>query len=97
MKKSEEVDSKKLVDIAKVLGVSVESIENFPQESTFSFFNNYYDNSGSQNAYGNGINFTFNPLDKLIEAYDENKKLYERLVQVEKDKNEYLEKVLNEK
>ncbi|MFZ0598475.1 MAG: transcriptional regulator, partial [Flavobacterium sp.] len=50
-----------------------------------------------QNAYGNGINFTFNPLDKLIEAYDENKKLYERLVQAEKDKNEYLEKVLNAK
>ncbi|MFZ0598889.1 MAG: helix-turn-helix transcriptional regulator, partial [Flavobacterium sp.] len=47
---SEEVDSKKLVEIAKVLGVSVEAIENFSEESIFSFFNNYYDSSGSQIA-----------------------------------------------
>lgn len=30
--------------------------------------------------------FNFNLLDKLVEAYEENKKLYERLVQVEKRK-----------
>ncbi len=39
----------------------------------------------------------FNPLDKLVEAYEENKKLYERLVQAEKDKVEYLEKILKNK
>jgi len=33
---------------------------------------------------------TFNPLDKVVE-------LYERLVQAEKDKVEYLEKLLNGK
>jgi hypothetical protein len=33
----------------------------------------------------------------LIEAYEENKKLYERLIQAEKDKVEYLEKVLKDK
>lgn len=30
--------------------------------------------------------FNFNPLNKLIESYNENKKLYERLVQAEKEK-----------
>ncbi|MFZ0595995.1 MAG: transcriptional regulator, partial [Flavobacterium sp.] len=42
-------------------------------------------------------NCTFNPLDKLIESYDENKKLYERLVQAEKDKVEFLENLLKQK
>jgi len=34
------------------------------------------------------MNATFNPLDKVIE-------LYERLVQAEREKVEYLEKLLN--
>ena len=37
---------------------------------------------------------TFNPLDKLVEAYEENKKLYERLLQAEKEKTTYLEQLL---
>lgn len=40
---------------------------------------------------------TFNPLDKLMESVDENKRLYERLLQSEKEKVEYLEKLLKEK
>ncbi|WKL47953.1 helix-turn-helix transcriptional regulator [Flavobacterium pectinovorum] len=84
---SEEVDTKKLVEIAKALGVTVEAIENFSEESVFNFFNNFYDNSSSQgNSFNQGSHCTFNPLDKVVE-------LYERLVQAEKDKNEYLEKL----
>ncbi len=85
---SEEVDSKKLVEIAKALGVTVEAIENFSEESVFNFFNNFYDNSAN-NGYLNNTNnhCTFNPLDKVVE-------LYERLVQSEKEKVEYLEKLM---
>ena len=53
------------------------------------YFNNFYDNS-----FAHGMtsphHCTFNPLDKVVE-------LYERLVQAEKEKNEYLEKLLKEK
>ncbi|MCC9016359.1 helix-turn-helix domain-containing protein [Flavobacterium lipolyticum] len=85
---SETVDFEKLVQIAKALGVTVEAIENFTEESVFNFFNNFYDNSSSQgNSFNQGMNATFNPLDKVIE-------LYERLVQAEKDKVEYLEKLM---
>ena len=79
------------MQIAKALGVTVEAIENFTEESVFNFFNNFYDNSAN-NGYLNNTNnhCTFNPLDKVIE-------LYERLVQVEKEKNEFLEKILKEK
>ncbi|UUW08903.1 helix-turn-helix domain-containing protein [Flavobacterium plurextorum] len=88
---SETVDFEKLVEIAKALGVTVEAIENFTEESVFNFFNNFYDNSSSQgNSFNQGMNATFNPLDKVVE-------LYERLVQAEKEKVEYLEKLLKGK
>ena len=88
---SETVEFEKLVQIAKALGVTVEAIENFTEESVFNFFNNFYDNSSSQgNSFNQGMNATFNPLDKVVE-------LYERLVQAEKDKVEYLEKLLKGK
>ena len=85
---SEAIDEVRLLDIAKALGVTVEAIENFSEESVFNFFNNFYDNSSSQgNSFNQGMYATFNPLDKVVE-------LYERLVQAEKDKVEYLEKLL---
>ena len=91
---SEKVEDVKLEEIAKALGVTKESIENFSEEAILNIIGNTYhvDNSSAVN-YG----CTFNPLDKLIDAYDENKKLYERLVQAEKDKVAYLEKLLKSK
>ncbi|MER3376533.1 MAG: helix-turn-helix transcriptional regulator [Allomuricauda sp.] len=87
---SEKVDDVKLEEIAKALGVTKEGIENFSEEVVFTIIGNTYnDNSSSLN-----YNCTFNPLDKLIEAYEENKKLYERLLQAEKDKVTYMEKLI---
>ena len=89
---SETVDPAKLKEIAKALGVTVEAIENFSEESVFNFFNSFYDNSSNTGAQGNTHNnhCTFNPLDKVVE-------LYERLVLAEKEKVEYLEKLLKGK
>ena len=87
------VEKDKLEKIAKALDVTVEAIENFSEEAVFNFFNNFYDNSSNNGAQGSGNtnnSCTFNPLDKVVE-------LYERLVQAEKDKVEYLEKLLKGK
>ncbi len=96
---SETIDEERLMEIAKALGTSVEAIRNFSEEAMINYFNTFNDtdNSGS-GSFNFGTNHcTFNPLDKLVEAYEENKKLYERLIQVEKDRNEYLERLLKEK
>ena len=87
LENSETIDEEKLKEIAEALGVSVEAIKNFSEESIFNYFNTFNDNS--QGTIGNH-HCTFNPLDKVVE-------LYERLVQAEKDKNEYLEKLYKEK
>jgi transcriptional regulator with XRE-family HTH domain len=96
LEKSETLEETKLQEVAKVLGVTKEAIENFSEERVINFFNNFNDNSfsNSQGTFA-AYNCTFNPLDKLVEAYEEKEKLYERLVQAEKDKVAYLEKLLN--
>jgi transcriptional regulator with XRE-family HTH domain len=82
---NEVVEEDKLILIAKELGVTPEAIKNFTDEAVFNYFSNFYDSSTGQ---VNHNNCTFNPLDKVVE-------LYERLVQAEKDKVAYLEKLLD--
>lgn len=95
LENSEEVDEVRLVEVAKVLGVSVEGIKNFSEENVINYFNNFYDNSSSQgNSFNQGMFPTFNPLDKMMELVEENRKLYERLLESEREKIGYLEKMI---
>ena len=83
MENSETIEEEKLVQVATALGVSVEAIKNFSEEGVINYFNSF--NEAVNNShFGNNNNCTFNPLDKLIEAYEENKKLYERLLEAER-------------
>jgi transcriptional regulator with XRE-family HTH domain len=82
---SEEIDEKKLSNIAEALGVTVEAIKSFSEENVFNYFNTFNESVSNSNFGHNNI-CNFNPLDKVVE-------LYERLVQAEKEKNEYLEKL----
>lgn len=93
---SESVDDEKLKAIAQALGVPAEMIKNFSEEAVFNIIGNTIDienNNGSAISY----NCTFNPLDKLLESIEENKKLYQQLIQAEKEKVAFLEKLLSEK
>lgn len=87
---SAEIEEKVLLKIAEALGVPAEGIKNFSEEAVLNIIGNTYnvDNSSA-------INYacTFNPIDKLVEAYEENKELYKQLLQAEKDKVAYLEQL----
>lgn len=90
---TEELDDAKLNEIAKALEVPTQAIKEYSDERMINIIsNNTFHNDSS--AVKNIFNPTFNPLDKLVEAYDENKKLYERLLQSEKEKINYLEQLL---
>lgn len=93
LEQSETVEEEKLDKVAKALGVSKEAIKNFNEDQAINYFNSFYDHSFTNGAF-NAHHCTFNPLDKLVEAFEENKKLYERLVQAEKDKVKYLEELM---
>jgi len=87
---SEIVDEEKLNAIAEVLGVSAEAIKNYSDETVLNVINNTFTSNDSSTINAINIQPNFNPLDKMIE-------LYERLVQAEKDKVQYLEKLLKGK
>ncbi len=93
IEQSEKIEEDKLEQIAKVLGVTKEAIENYSDEAVFNIMGNTYNDNASSLNYA----CTFNPIDKLIDAYEENKKLYERLLQAEQEKIEYLEKLMKGK
>jgi len=90
---TEELDDTKLNEIAKALDVPASAIKEYSDERVLNIINSTFHESP---FYSNTVNYnpTFNPLDKLVEAYDENKKLYERLLQAEKEKTTYLEQLL---
>ena len=89
---SETIDDDKLQLIAKELGITAEAIKNFSKDAVLNIINNTFNTNDNGIAILKTENFqpTFNPLDKVVE-------LYERLVQAEKDKVTYLEKLLNSK
>lgn len=78
--------------VADALKVPAEAIKNFDEEKAVNIISNTFNDS----SILNGINYypTFNPIDKLVEAMDDNKRLYEALLKSEKEKNVMLEKIL---
>ncbi len=100
-KKISLLESKELVDIellqqvAKALRVTPEAIESYDPESTVHFINSFSDNSVNNGPFmGQFGTYNFNPIDKWIEALEENKKLYERLLESEREKVRLLEGML---
>jgi len=87
IEKSAAIEADLLAQVATILGVTPEAIENFNEEAVFNIINNTFQDSSSNN---NNYLCTINPLDKIIE-------LYERLLKAEKSKAEYLEGLLGDK
>ena len=88
---SDEIEEQRLAQIARALGVTVDALENFTEESVFNYFNTFYDNSANNGQVSGPFNScNFNPLDKVVE-------LYERLVKSEKDRADALDKLLKGK
>jgi transcriptional regulator with XRE-family HTH domain len=91
LEQKETLDHDMLEKVAKALKVSPEAINKFNEEAAVNFFNTFNDNSISH-VIGNYGTYNFNPIDKWMEALEENKKLYERLLQSEREKVEILQK-----
>ncbi|MFH7016040.1 helix-turn-helix domain-containing protein [Flavobacterium sp. FlaQc-47] len=87
---SENVDEEKLNAISEVLGVSVEAIKNYSDETVLNIISNTFTSNDSSTINAINLQPSFNPLDKVVE-------LFERLVQSEKEKVEYFEKILKGK
>jgi transcriptional regulator with XRE-family HTH domain len=92
----EAIDRDLLEKVAKAMGVNAEAIKSFTDESAINYINTFNDHSVNNGAVY-AFNSTINPLEMWMEATEENKKLYERLLQSEKEKVELLQSVLKNK
>ncbi|WPR75768.1 XRE family transcriptional regulator [Algoriphagus sp. NG3] len=92
LEQKEEVEEELLRQVAEILKVPAEAIKNFNEESAINFFNSSF------NGQFSGVNyhttFNVNPIEKWVEALEENKKLYERLLESEKEKMELMKKMM---
>ena len=93
LEQKEVLDGPVLQKVSKALGVSEDAIKNFNEDAAVTIISStLHDQSGSVNYFP-----TFNPVDKWLAAIEENKKLYERLLQAEREKCELLQKLLDAK
>jgi len=94
LEQKETIEPELLEQVAKVLKVPVEVITNLDEETAVNVISNNFNSHDSSTL--NAINYhcTFNPLDELLKQIEENKKLYERLLQAEKEKVDLLQRLL---
>ena len=94
---SERIEDDTLKKVADALGVSAEGIKNFNEETVLNIISNTFTSNDSSTINAINVQPTFNPVDKVVELFEEKEKLYERLLQAEKDKVNYLEKLTERK
>ncbi len=93
---TEAVDNATLEKIAGILGVEPEAIKDFDEEQVIYNIQNNHEPKleGSSQLVNVNYQCTFNPIDKWVEAVEENKRLYEELLKSEREKVAMLEKML---
>lgn len=93
LEQKEVIEQELLEQVAKVLKVPVEAIKSFDEDQAVNIIaNTFHDESA---AYVLNYKCNFNPLDKWAEEITENRRLYERLLQAEKEKMEMLQQLLD--
>jgi transcriptional regulator with XRE-family HTH domain len=88
LEQNDSIEDVMLEKVAKALGVTSEAIKSFNEQAIFSNMNNTFNDNATL------VNYQFNPIDKIVELYDDKMKLYEALLQSEREKIALLEKLL---
>lgn len=85
MEQAEKIEDERLDKIASALGVTVEGLKEFNEETVLYNTNNFYENCGVKNAIGNNQTFNNFPLEQAIE-------LFEKLLDKQREQFETLKK-----
>lgn len=97
LEQKEVIEDALLQQIAEVLKIPVEAIQNFDEEQAVNIISNTF--TASDNATGFIYNHypTFNPIDKIIQLYEEKTALYERMLKEKDEMMARLEKLIDNK
>jgi transcriptional regulator with XRE-family HTH domain len=104
LEQSEKIEDDVLEKVARALGVTPETVKNYSDEAAIYNIQNNYEGSKLETGQQNYSHCSFNVLDKLMETleevkllHEENRKLYERLLQSEQEKNTLLRSAIDQK
>lgn len=97
LEQKESIEPEVLEQIAKILKVPAEAIQNFDEEQAINIISNTATFENCQQPAFFNHNPTFNPLDKLIEAFEEIKRLNAVLIKEKDEKIALLERLLKNK
>ncbi|AJW63104.1 Helix-turn-helix domain protein [Elizabethkingia miricola] len=97
LEQKEVIEDTLLQQIAEVLKIPVEAFQNFDEEQAVNIISNTF--TASDNATGFIYNHypTFNPIDKIIQLYEEKTALYERMLKEKDNMFVRLEKLIDKK
>jgi transcriptional regulator with XRE-family HTH domain len=98
LEQKEEVDTPLLEQISQVLHIPVEAFRNFDEEQAINIISNTF-HDFKDNAMASAMNYqcNFDPIDKIVELYDEKIALYERMLKEKDDMMARLEKLIGGK
>lgn len=96
LEQKEVIDNPTLEKVAQIMNIPVEAIKNMTDDTTYNYINTFNDEVTNHNGFYN-FNCSFNPIDKIVELYNDKIELYERMLKSEKEKAELFEKLLKEK
>jgi transcriptional regulator with XRE-family HTH domain len=89
----EDIETKLLDQIAKALKVTPDAIKNFSEEAAINVFSNTFNDHAVNNA---NYQCDINPLEKYVQAIEENKQLYAALLKEKDEKIQLLERLVAE-
>ncbi|GHU68367.1 transcriptional regulator [Bacteroidia bacterium] len=85
----ETIEDEVLEKIAKELNTTAEVLKNFDEETAINIISNTFQDQ----SVGIANQCTFNPLDKLIELYEEQSLLYQQIIREKDEKYNLLERL----
>lgn len=94
LEQKETIDRILLEQISYILKIPVEAIENFDEEQAVNVISNTFTSNDTSTLNAINPHCTFNPIDKIVQLYDEKIALYERMLKEKDEMMARLEKLV---
>ena len=97
LEQKETIEKDILEQVAKILKLPTEALENFDEEQAVNVIANTFNDEAFIGYHQTNENCTFHPVDKLIQLHEEKIALYERMLKEKDEMMLRLEKRIQEK
>ncbi|WP_173967974.1 helix-turn-helix domain-containing protein [Flavobacterium collinsii] len=88
------IEDNLLKQISTVLKIPVEAFQNFDEEQAINVISNTFTSNDTSTLNAVNPHCTFNPIDKIVQLYDEKIALYERMLKEKDEMMVRLEKLI---